>query len=222
MNKVNKKVMVFGTFDIFHKGHENFLKQARKHGDYLIAVVARDKTVFSVKKQKTRNKEQRRLKILANNKFVDNTVLGNLGDKYAVIKKYQPDVICLGYDQKNFIGNLAKKLKEFGLDETRIIRLKSYYPEKYKSSIIKKTKNGFAGMLVSILVAVALIVGLIYWWQKMSSNNLQNATQKAADEAGVQLESHDATSQGQVDAVRDMVNKVQDKKNTEVEGELNK
>lgn len=221
MNKANKKVMVFGTFDIFHKGHENFLKQARKHGDYLIAVIARDKTVLSVKKQETRNKEQKRLKILTDNKFVDEAVSGSLKDKYAVIKKYQPDVICLGYDQKAFIENLAEKLKEFKLDKTRILRLKSYYPNKYKSSIMKN-KKGFAGLMISIIVAIAIMVALFVWWQKMSANNLQNATQEAADQAGIQLENHNASPQGQVDAVRDMVGKIQDKKNAEIENELKK
>lgn len=133
-----KKIMVFGTFDIFHKGHVNFLKQARKHGDYLIAVIARDKTVFLVKRQKTRNKEQERLKNLENSDLADKVVLGNLKDKYAVIRKYQPDVICLGYDQKNFVENLEKKIVEFKLDKTRVVRLKSYYSDKYKTSILKK------------------------------------------------------------------------------------
>ena len=32
------KVMVFGTFDGVHPGHENFFEQAKQHGDYLIAV----------------------------------------------------------------------------------------------------------------------------------------------------------------------------------------
>ena len=144
MNKVNKKVMAFGTFDIFHKGHENFLKQARKCGDYLIVVVARDKTVLSVKKQRTANNEHKRLKVLLNSKFIDESVLGSLGDKYSVIKKYKPDVICLGYDQKVFTKDLRIKLREFGLDKTKIIRLKSYYPKKYKTSIIKKIQRGGA------------------------------------------------------------------------------
>jgi len=130
--------MVFGTFDIFHKGHESFLKQARKYGDYIIAIIARDKTVLNVKKQKTLNSEQERFKILSGSKLIDEVVLGSLGDKYTVIKKYQPDVICLGYDQKAFIENLKSKLGEFGLDKTRVIRLKSYYPEKYKTSLLKK------------------------------------------------------------------------------------
>ena len=138
MKKKIKKVMVFGTFDIFHKGHENFLKQARKCGEYLIAVVARDRTVLIVKKQKTLNSERKRISILRDSELADEIVLGSLGDKYGIIKKYQPEVICLGYDQKAFVGDLRKKLKEFKLDKTRVIRLKSYYPKKYKTSLLKK------------------------------------------------------------------------------------
>jgi FAD synthetase len=137
MKKANKKVMVFGTFDIFHKGHENFLKQARRKGDFVIVVVARDKTVLDVKKKKSANSEQKRLRILKNSGLADKVILGSLSDKYLTIKKYKPDVICLGYDQKAFIANLTKKLKEFGLDKTTIMRLKSYYPNKYKSSKLR-------------------------------------------------------------------------------------
>ena len=39
-----KKVMCAGTFDIVHKGHIYFLEQAKKFGDYLVVVVARDST----------------------------------------------------------------------------------------------------------------------------------------------------------------------------------
>ena len=46
-----KKVMVFGTFDYIHKGHEFFLKEAKKHGDYLIVVIARDTNVLKFKGQ---------------------------------------------------------------------------------------------------------------------------------------------------------------------------
>lgn len=128
--------MVFGTFDIFHKGHKNFLKQAKERGDYLVVVVARDKTIKITKKQDARNKEMKRVKILKNSKLADRVVLGNLGDKYRVIKKHKPDIICLGYDQEFFVRGLKKKLKSFGL-KTEIIRLKSYKPEIYKSSKLR-------------------------------------------------------------------------------------
>ena len=125
--------MVFGTFDIFHQGHENFLKQAKGEGDYLVAVIARDKTVLEVKGKKARSSENDRLKRVLESGLVDRAVLGCLDDKYKIINKLKPDIVCLGYDQNSFTKNLAEKLKEFKLN-TKVVRLKSYKPEQYKSS----------------------------------------------------------------------------------------
>lgn len=130
------KVMVFGTFDIFHPGHENFLQQARQYGDYIVAVIARDDTVIKIKKKAPVNNESERLKVVENSQLVTEAVLGGLGDKYEVIRNYRPDIICLGYDQEAFTDKLADKLKTDGLEQTQIVRLKPYFPEKYKSSII--------------------------------------------------------------------------------------
>jgi len=129
--------MVFGTFDIFHKGHTDFLKQAKKYGDYLIVIVARDKTVKKVKGEATCNKEKNRTKTIQKSGLADKIILGGLGDKYAVIKKYKPEVICLGYDQQFFIDNLKAELNKIGLEKTKIIRLKAYQPQIYKSSKLK-------------------------------------------------------------------------------------
>lgn len=131
-----KKVLVFGTFDIFHEGHKNFLKQARKFGDYLVVVIARDKTVSVIKKLKAKNNEQQRLKEVEKSGLVDEVMLGNLRDKYEVINKARPDVICLGYDQKFFIDKLEDKLKEFKL-KTQVHILKPYKPEIFKSSKLR-------------------------------------------------------------------------------------
>ena len=137
-----KTVMVFGTFDLLHKGHLDFLKQAKKFGNNLIVVVARDETVKKVKGKFPDNNEKDRVRKIKGSGLVEMVLLGNKGaDKYQLIKKYQPDVICLGYDQEFFIRNLRKELDENGLGKTKIIRLNSYYPNKYKSSILKNRQN---------------------------------------------------------------------------------
>jgi FAD synthetase len=128
-----KIVMAFGTFDIFHPGHESYLEQARVLGEYLIVVVARDKNVLRVKKQETRNKEQERKNVLEESGLVDEVVLGDLEDKYAVIQRYRPEVIALGYDQRVDLVELREKLGEFKIN-AEIMRLKSFKPEIYKSS----------------------------------------------------------------------------------------
>jgi len=130
-------VLVFGTFDIFHLGHVSFLEQARFHGDYLSVVVARDETVLKIKGELPRNNEEERLEKIKNSLLVDNLFLGNLGDKYEIIQKIKPDIICLGYDQEFFIEQLHDKLNEFDLVDTKIIRLKPYLEDIYKSSKLK-------------------------------------------------------------------------------------
>lgn len=127
-------ILIFGTFDIFHKGHENLIKQARAHGDYLIAVIARDKTVLKIKGNLPKNNEQKRKKILLKSGLVDKVALGSLKDKYSAIRKYKPDIICLGYDQTNFVAKLPLLYKE---EQGVVIRLKPYKPHIYKSSLMR-------------------------------------------------------------------------------------
>ncbi len=130
--------MVFGTFDIFHPGHESFLRQAGKLGDFLIVVIARDATVLKVKKRRPLNSENKRLKTIIETGLADKVLLGSLSDKYAVIKKYKPDVICLGYDQKFFVDDLREKLNEFGLQKTMVEKMKPFKADIYKSSKLRQ------------------------------------------------------------------------------------
>lgn len=129
-----KKVLVFGTFDKFHPGHLSFLRQARRYGR-LFVLVARDKTVKKIKGKLPKQSEKKRLALIKKTSLTAKIFLGRLKSKYAVLKKIKPDIICLGYDQKFFIKDLPKKIKEFGL-KTKIIRLKAYKADIYKSSKI--------------------------------------------------------------------------------------
>jgi cytidyltransferase-like protein len=132
-----KNVMVFGAFDILHPGHINLFEQAKKYGDYLVVVVARDNTINQVKNHKPLNPESNRLAAVQSQHVVDKAVLGYEDDKYKIIREIAPDVICLGYDQIAFTELLEQKLKEFNLN-TKIIRLEPFHPEKYKSSKLRK------------------------------------------------------------------------------------
>ena len=129
--------MAFGTFDLLHPGHINFLRQAKKYGG-LIVVIARDKTVRQVKGKLPRHTEKQRLTAVLGLNLADRAVLGSLKDKYAAIRKYRPGIIALGYDQLYFTEQLTAELKKLKL-KAKIIRLKPYKPEKYKTSIINNS-----------------------------------------------------------------------------------
>ncbi|MFC1801217.1 adenylyltransferase/cytidyltransferase family protein [Nanoarchaeota archaeon] len=127
-----EKVMVFGTFDILHLGHLDYFKQAKKWGDYLVVVVARDKNVLKSKGKKPKYNEKVRLGKIKKVKMVDKVVLGYVRDRFKMIEKMNPDTVCFGYDQKVDL-DLMKKIKK---QKIKIRRLKSYKPRKYKSSLL--------------------------------------------------------------------------------------
>jgi len=131
------RVLLFGSFDLLHKGHENLFKQARKYGDTLFVCLARDSTIKKLKKKPPFFDERERIKNLKKTGLVDKIFLGSKNNFYLPIKKIKPYIICLGYDQTFFIKNLRSKIKEWAMN-TKIVRLKSYLPEIYKSSKLRK------------------------------------------------------------------------------------
>lgn len=111
--------MAFGTFDNLHPGHLNYFKQACRFGDELIVVIARDKNVLAIKKllpqdsEKTRQRHvNRALKGLEIN---GKAILGNLENRWLVLSKYNPEIICLGYDQKVDLPQLKREIAKFRL-----------------------------------------------------------------------------------------------------------
>jgi cytidyltransferase-like protein len=132
-------VMVFGTFDVFHPGHRFFIAEAMKKGPRdkgqvpkgtLVIVIARDKTVKSIKPL-LRNDELMRQRVVQEQFPEANVVLGDLNDPMKVIQEHRPVLVCLGYDQIGFSGRLQAEYPE-----VKIERIEAHFPEKFKSSIV--------------------------------------------------------------------------------------
>lgn len=135
-----KTAMIFGTFDILHYGHLHLFRQAGRHGDRVVAVVARDVNVRKVKGCEPFHDERERLEFLRHMDLIDKAVLGDMNDVYKIVRRVKPDVICLGYDQRVFVDDLKKMIDDFGF-ASRIIRLKPYKSERYKTSKMKEYLN---------------------------------------------------------------------------------
>src|SRR3989344_1434248 len=95
------KIMVFGTFDMIHPGHEDLFRQARAIAPdpFLTVSVARDAVANRIKGFPPRNNEEARREMLSDHPLVDEALVGNTEGYMEHIKKAAPDIIALGYDQ---------------------------------------------------------------------------------------------------------------------------
>ncbi|MGO9612300.1 MAG: adenylyltransferase/cytidyltransferase family protein [Dissulfurispiraceae bacterium] len=130
------RVVCAGTFDFLHLGHLEFLRQAKSLGDDLIVIVARDETVKRIKGFIPTHNEQLRKQNVEQTRIPDSVILGNLGaDLFQVLRDLAPDIIALGYDQRVSEHELSERFPE-----CKIIRLRPFQPEKYKSSFFRDAR----------------------------------------------------------------------------------
>jgi cytidyltransferase-like protein len=143
-NRCMTRIMVFGTFDIVHKGHENFFEQARAlarsagsgqaRDPYLVVSVARDAISKRIKGFSPRHHENDRLLAVAAHPLIDRAVLGDEIGYVTHIKKEQPGIIALGYDQRGeYVDNLVHDLAAVGIS-LKVIRLAAHKHDVYKTS----------------------------------------------------------------------------------------
>lgn len=135
----NRTVVIFGTFDELHEGHIQFINQANKKGEKLVAIIARDKNIIELKNKKPKYNEEIRLKKILELKEIDNAFLGDKEKGvYKVLKNINPDLIYLGYDQLDLFDDLKNRIEEKVLPNIKLIFGKSYKPEIFHSSILDK------------------------------------------------------------------------------------
>jgi len=144
-----RKVLVCGVFDLLHLGHLHFFSQAKKFGNHLTVLVARDSTVRKVKRSPPFFKERERMALLSSLKIVDKVVLGSTKNFFEGVKKAKPDVLVLGYDQLDSVARMlgvSKVISAKDLEKTfarkglkiKIVRLsKGWMPGRFKSSKVK-------------------------------------------------------------------------------------
>ena len=141
MGKTRTKIMVFGTFDGLHQGHLDFFRQAKKLSkkSFLIASISRDKNVYKIKKVRPIFSEKQRVILTKKCKLVNRVVLAGIKNHLPHILKERPDIIALGYDQRNYTKSLKKDLKNKGL-VVNIVRLKPYKKHTFKNHLLKNRR----------------------------------------------------------------------------------
>ncbi|MCR8922114.1 adenylyltransferase/cytidyltransferase family protein [Dasania sp. GY-MA-18] len=94
-----KRVITFGTYDVFHLGHLRLLQRAAEYGDSLVVGVSSDALNFKKKGRNPVYGQHDRMDIVAALKVVDSVFLEeDLELKMEYIKAQKADVLVMGDD----------------------------------------------------------------------------------------------------------------------------
>ena len=94
-----KKVITYGSFDLFHEGHYNLLKRAKELGDYLIVGITTEQFDESRGKLNIVDSLIDRIEHVKETGFADQIIIeDHLGQKVEDIQKYGVDIFTLGSD----------------------------------------------------------------------------------------------------------------------------
>ena len=126
-----KKVITYGSFDLFHFGHRRLLERAKKLGDYLIVGVTSDDY------DRTRGKINAEQSLAERIAAVKATGLADLviveeydGQKIDDIKKYNVDVFAIGSDWEGKFDYLSNYCEVVYLERTKGISSSEIRAEK--------------------------------------------------------------------------------------------
>lgn len=118
---MNKRVITYGTFDLFHIGHLNLLQRLKSLGTELVVAVSTDE-FNSLKGKKTIIPFEHRVEIVKNIKCVDNVIAENSWEqKIEDIKKYNIDIFAMGDDWEGKFDFLKEYCEVIYLDRTKDI-----------------------------------------------------------------------------------------------------
>lgn len=158
-----KKVITYGSFDLFHEGHYRLLKRAKELGDYLIVGVTTEQYDRLRGKLNVEDSLLTRIENVQNTGFADEIIVeDHPGQKEEDIEKYEIDIFTVGSDWVGTFDYLQDKCEVVYLERTKdisstmlreklhpIIRIgvvgtgriaKRFVPEtKYVSGIVSKS-----------------------------------------------------------------------------------
>ena len=102
-----KRVITYGTFDVFHPGHVNLLRRAKALGDYLIVALSTDDFNQLKAKKAYYSYDQRKI-VLEACRYVDLVIPEKTWEqKVEDIRQYNADIFVMGDDWKGKFDYLS-------------------------------------------------------------------------------------------------------------------
>ncbi len=115
-----KKVITYGTYDLFHHGHQRLLERAKALGDFLIVGVTTDNFDLERGKMSTCNNVMERIEAVKATGLADQIIIEEYkGQKIDDIQKYGVDIFAIGSDWEGYFDYLKEYCEVVYLPRTQ-------------------------------------------------------------------------------------------------------
>lgn len=153
-----KKVITYGTFDLFHYGHQRLLERAKALGDYLIVGVTSDAFDLARGKINAQQSLMERIEAVRKTGIADEIIVEEYeGQKIDDIKRYGIDIFTVGSDWKGKFDYLEEFCNVVYLERTEGVSSSDIRSEKRS---IKLGLVGNASFLNKVLNESKFVNGL--------------------------------------------------------------
>lgn len=130
------KVITYGTYDLFHYGHQRLLERAKSLGDYLIVGVTSDSFDLTRGKINAQQSLMERIESVRATGLADEIIVEEYeGQKIDDIKRYGVDIFTVGSDWKGKFDYLNEYCKVVYLDRTEGVSSSEIRAEKRELKI---------------------------------------------------------------------------------------
>lgn len=146
-----RRVITYGSFDLFHQGHFNLLKRAKELGDFLIVGVTTEYYDHTRGKLNIVNSLMERIENVKKTGFADKIIIeDHVGQKIEDIQKYNVDVFVIGSDWLGKFDYIKEYCEVVYLERTKGISSTMIRSNKYELIRMGIIGNGrIAGRFVS-------------------------------------------------------------------------
>jgi len=152
---MKKKVITYGTFDLFHVGHVRLLKRLASYGDELIVGVSSDE-FNAIKNKQSFFSYEERVEILESCRYVTKVFPeNNWKQKRGDIEKYNADIFAMGDDWQGKFDELSDICEIVYLPRTKDVST-----TKIKKTLAKVDRADLDSVEASLHDVIAIVKSL--------------------------------------------------------------